>query len=120
MLKTIQKIGARIISVAVLTAPLTAMAQWGSANLGQSGLSNATVSGLIINAMNWLLYILGFLAIIGFVISGILYLTAYGDQEQIDKAKKAMLYSIVGILVALVGFIAVKAISSFLGGNSTF
>ncbi len=120
MLKTIQKIGARIFSVAILTAPLTALAQWGSADLGRSGLASTSVTALITNAMNWLLYILGFLAIIGFVISGILYLTAYGDQEQIDKAKKAMLYSIIGILVALVGFIAVKAISGFLGGSSTF
>lgn len=120
MLKTIQKIGARIVSVAILTMPLTALAQWGSADLGRSGLASTSVSALIINAMNWLLYILGFLAIIGFVISGILYLTAYGEEKQIERAKTAMLYSIVGILVALVGFIAVKAISGFLGGNSTF
>ena len=120
MLKTVQKIGAHIFSVAVLTTPLTALAQWSTGNYGGTGLAGTSVTALITNAMNWLLYILGFLAIIGFVISGILYLTAYGEEGQIEKAKKAMLYSIVGILVALVGFIAVKAISGFLGGNSTF
>jgi uncharacterized membrane protein len=120
MLKTLQKFGVRIVSVAALTAPLTAFAQWSTGNYSSSGLAGTSLTLLITNAMNWLLYILGFIAIIGFVISGILYLTAYGEEAQIEKAKKAMLYSIVGILVALIGFIAVKAISGFLGGGNTF
>ena len=120
MLKTIQKLGVRIFSVAMLTTPLMAVAQWNPGNYSGSGLASTSITQLIMNAMNWLLYILGFAAIIGFVIAGILYLTAYGEEKQIETAKKAMLYSIVGILVALVGFIAVKAISGFLGGSSNF
>ncbi len=120
MLKTIKNLGFQIFSVALLTAPAVALAQWSTGNYTGSGLAGTSVTQLIINAMNWLLYILGFAAIIGFVIAGILYLTAYGEQDQISKAKSAMLYSIVGILVALIGFIVVKAISGFLGGSSNF
>ena len=120
MLKTIKNLGFQIFSVALLTAPMAAFAQWSTGNYSGSGLAGTSITTLIVNAMNWLLYILGFAAIIGFVIAGILYLTAYGEEGQIEKAKNAMLYSIVGILVALIGFIVVKAISGFLGGSSNF
>ena len=120
MLKTIKNLGFQIFSAAFLTAPMTAFAQWSTSNYSGTGLAGTSITTLIVNAMNWLLYILGFAAIIGFVISGILYLTAYGEQSQIDKAKNAMLYSIVGILLALIGFIVVRAISGFLGGSSNF
>lgn len=120
MLKTIKNLGFQIFSAALFTLPMTAFAQWNTGNYNNSGLAGTSITTLIVNAMNWLLYILGFAAIIGFVIAGILYLTAYGEQAQIDKAKSAMLYSIVGILVALIGFIVIKAISGFLGGSSQF
>jgi hypothetical protein len=71
--------------------------------------------------MNWLLAILGFLGIIGFVIAGILYLTAAGDEDQIGKAKNAMMYSIIGVIVALLGFVIIQAVNNWLGGtNASF
>ena len=68
--------------------------------------------------MKWLLAILGFIAIIGFVIAGILYLTAAGDEKRIGTAKNAMTYSIVGVIVALVGYVIVGAVDSWLRAGS--
>ena len=81
-------------------------------------LSDATVFDLVTNVMDWLLGLVGVLAVIGFVISGVLYLTAAGDAEQAEKAKTVMTYAIIGLAVALVGLIVVNAIAGLTGAGS--
>jgi hypothetical protein len=77
------------------------------------------ISNIIENFMQWLLGILGFLAIVAFTISGIQYLTAAGNEDQISTAKRNMTWSIVGVVVALMGFIIIIAIDTWLSGFST-
>ncbi|NMC87266.1 MAG: hypothetical protein GYA69_02320 [Candidatus Moranbacteria bacterium] len=73
--------------------------------------------GIITSAMNWLLILVGILGVIGFVIAGIIYLTAAGDEDQIAKGKKAMIYSIVGVIVALLGVVIIQAVQGMLSGS---
>jgi hypothetical protein len=73
-----------------------------------------TIPYLLMNILNFLLQIFGLVAIIALVISGIFYLTAGGDEDRIKSAKKSVLYSIVGIVVALMGMIIIRTISEFL------
>ena len=82
----------------------------------ETGLANESFYDLISRILNWLLGLTGILAVIGFVISGILYLTAAGDEDQVEKAKSVMMYSIIGLVVALIGLIVVNALSGLIGG----
>jgi hypothetical protein len=110
-------------STVVALAPAIASAQWGrgQGNAQSAGTPGGSIYGIINSTMNWLLAILGFLGIIGFVIAGILYLTAAGDEDQIGKAKNAMMYSIIGVIVALLGFVIIQAVNNWLGGtNASF
>lgn len=84
-----------------------------------TGLPRATVASLLVNLLRWLLYIFGTVAVIAFVVSGIMYVTSAGNDKQIDTAKEYMTWSIVGIIVAFSGVILITAISSFLAGTST-
>ncbi len=88
-------------------------AQWNMAdpNLADSGLSDSTAYDILVTLMNWLLAILGFIAIIAFVISGMQYLTAAGDEGLAERAKSNLKYSIIGIIVALSGYIIIVTIS---------
>jgi len=70
--------------------------------------------------MLWALGLLGFFAVIGFVISGIMYLVAAGDEDQQKKAKKAMYYSITGVIVGLIGLVVIYAVQKMLGAQSQF
>lgn len=86
----------------------------------ESGLPDSPIYDIIAGAMDWLLAILGFIAIIGFVISGILYLTAAGNDGQIKFAKEAMKWSIVGVIVALMGYVIILAVDAWLSAETTF
>ena len=109
---------ASAVSVAVLTAPALAMAQFTPPS--DSGLSQAPIMDIIRNFMRWLLIIVGVLGVIGFAIAGILYLTSAGDEDRIKTAKNAMIYSIVGVIVALLGLVVMNAAYRMLGAQSGF
>lgn len=106
----------------LLILPVTASAQLDTTTVGTaSGLAKTSIATLVSNLMKWGLYMVGFLGVLAFVISGIWYLTSAGDEDRIDRAKETMIYGIVGVLVALIGLIIVNAVSTFLvGTNTTF
>jgi hypothetical protein len=83
-----------------------------------TGLSPASIVGILTGLLKWMLQILGILALISFVISGVVYLVSTGNEEMINKAKKAMTYSIVGITVALASFVVVKTIDLILKASA--
>ncbi len=94
-------------------------AQSGSSSgivIPQTGLPNPTggIRTILVNALNWLLGILGVISIIAFIVSGIMYLLSAGSDEAIKRAKKGMTASIIGVAVGLSGYIAVKAIDTLL------
>jgi hypothetical protein len=68
----------------------------------------------------WLLSIFGTIAVMAFVVSGLMYLTSGGNENQIDTAKTYMIWSIVGVIVALSGFIILYAIDTWLNGYGGF
>jgi hypothetical protein len=114
-MKKMKKISYAIASLAWM-APMAVLAQFQTPE--GTGLPSGSIVDIITNGMNWLLIIVGLLGVIGFVIAGIIYLTAAGDTEQIDKGKKAMIYSIVGVIVALVGVVIIKAVQGLLGAST--
>jgi hypothetical protein len=83
------------------------------------GLPGGSIYGIIRNLVFWLLGLFAFFGIIGFAVSGIMYLVSAGNDEMITKAKKYMLYSIVGVIVGLMGMVIIQAAFWMLGGAST-
>ncbi|KKP57127.1 MAG: hypothetical protein UR51_C0023G0012 [Candidatus Moranbacteria bacterium GW2011_GWF1_34_10] len=72
------------------------------------------VETVIYNVMDWMLRIVGVIAIIAFVISGMQYMLAAGDQNMIETAKRNMKWSIVGVIVALIGIVILKTVYTLL------
>jgi hypothetical protein len=83
-----------------------------------TGLSEQPAVTIIGNALSWILGIFGILAIIAFVVSGIQYLVSAGNDKVMETAKKHMTYSIIGVAVALSGFVIIQAIDIALRGTS--
>ena len=106
------------MNVALLTVPALASAQLTKPT--GTGLPESTLSTIVQNVMYWLLWLVGIVGVIGFAIAGLLYLTATGDETRLNRAKSAMLYSIIGIIVALAGLIAINFAYGLLGGAKKF
>lgn len=68
------------------------------------------------NILDFLLSIIGVVAIIGLVIAGLLYFFAAGDMRQLALAKKATLAAITGIVIALGGYVLIRTIAAFVAG----
>ena len=101
----------------ILVAPFAAFAQWTKPTSTQ--LPSGTITNIITNFMKWALALLGVFAVIGFVIAGIMYLISAGNENMQEKAKKAMIYSIVGVIVGLLGYVIMQAVETWLGGTGT-
>jgi len=83
-----------------------------------TGLSDTPVWLLLMRLMWWLLAVFGMIAIIAFVISGIQYLISAGNEAMIETAKRNMMYSMLGVLVGLSGWVIIRAIDAALNGWS--
>lgn len=97
------------------------MGPWtGTGNLPDPGAGSEghPIAEVLDRFLMWLLGIFGFLAIIAFIVAGVLYFTAQGDPRQIEKAKKATIYGVVGIVIGLIGLIVLKTIDSLLRGGT--
>jgi len=111
-----------IIGLAIVVAAPTFLKQvieilGGSSTLNTTSISSAlTVSQIATNVLNFLLSIVGIIAIISLVIAGGMYMTAYGDDTRIGTAKKMATYSIIGIAVALISLIAVQQVAKLITG----
>ncbi len=106
-----------VISAMLIFPAMTATAAY--TQPAGTGLPSGSVFSIVTNIMQWLLGLIGVVGVIGFAIAGILYLTAAGDETRMGTAKNAMLYSIIGVLVALAGVVALQFASGLLGGSST-
>ncbi|MDZ7612178.1 MAG: hypothetical protein U5L10_05425 [Candidatus Moranbacteria bacterium] len=99
------------------TGVMDAQAQWQKdRDIGTAQLEDTSVYTIIKTVMQWMLLILTVVAVIGFIISG-LYFILGGGSGQAETAKSWLTYSIVGIIIALIGYIAINLIDAMLKGN---
>jgi hypothetical protein len=72
---------------------------------GQTGLR-----GIVLAIVNFFLTFLGLLAIIMVIYGGFLYVSSAGNEENVNKAKKILLYAVLGIVVIIVSGALVNTI----------
>ncbi|MCL2094842.1 pilin [Candidatus Saccharibacteria bacterium] len=76
------------------------------------------VIALIEGGVAWLTFLVGVMSVIFIMIGGIRYITSGGDKEKVQKAKNAILYACIGlVIVALSGDIARFVMGLLAGGE---
>lgn len=117
MKNKIKKI-AYTIGAGALTFPMVAGAQDGYvAPEKPGGVFDGDVSGVLTTILNWILAIIGIAAVLGIVIGGLMYIVSGGDETKTKNAKSLIFASIIGLVIALVGYAIVNTISIWLGSN---
>ncbi|MFA9262372.1 MAG: pilin [Undibacterium sp.] len=72
-----------------------------------------TLLGTAMGVVNFLLSVIGVIAIIMLVIGAFTYLTAAGDESRIDTGKEIVKYSVIGITVALAALVLIRLVVNF-------
>ncbi len=83
---------------------------WGSVDAAI--VAAPTLSSLALEVLNFLLSIIGVLAIIMLVIGGLIYLTAAGNENKAETGKKIVTYAVVGVSVALAALVITTQVAS--------
>lgn len=65
--------------------------------------------GIVTIVVNWLSWVVGVASVIGIIYGGLRYITSAGNAQSAQAGRNAIIYSIVGVFVALAAF----AISTF-------
>jgi len=76
--------------------------------LCQDEVKNKSADSLIKTVINALLFIVGAISILMIIIGGILYVVSQGDSGSVTKAKNTILYSVIGLIVALLAYAIVN------------
>jgi multisubunit Na+/H+ antiporter MnhB subunit len=73
--------------------------------------------GIFRTITNVMLFIIGAISVIMLIIGGIRYVVSGGDSTKVQEAKNTILYSIVGVVVAILAYAVVQfVIDSFTDG----
>jgi TRAP-type C4-dicarboxylate transport system permease small subunit len=90
-----------------------------AAVLGWKDVNDATVQSALTfteiaaQVLNFLLSIVGIIAIIMLIFGGFMYLTSAGDEGKAETGKKIAFYSVIGITVALSALVLVTQVAKF-------
>lgn len=75
---------------------------------GNDAGNSISLGDRIKTVVNILLYILGAIAVVMIVIGGVRYTTSNGDSSAIKGAKDTILYSVVGLIIAIMAYAIVN------------
>ena len=117
-----------IISIAIMTCAVFGASFLSTASLSGSasaqvseGINTATTSemkgksidgkdGLIKTVVNVLLWAVGILSVIMIIFSGFRYITSAGDASKTKSAQSTLIYSVVGLIVAIMAYAIVNMV----------
>lgn len=70
--------------------------------------------GNIRTIVNWVVMVVGIVAVIMIILGGIFYVISAGDPGKIKKAKDTILYGIIGLVIVLLSFAIVNFVLGIL------
>ncbi len=103
-----KKLSKMLALIPVAHADLTSVAQ------NAPGVAKGTSFDVALKLINFAITLIGVLGVIMFIYAGFLYMIAAGDEAKITKAKNTMTYSIVGLVVAVLGFVVVATVQTYI------
>jgi hypothetical protein len=93
-----------------IAAPVTDIRDGVNSVGGTDSGNDITLGARIKTIVNILLFVLGAVAVVMIVIGGVRYTTSNGEASQVKGAKDTILYSVIGLIVAIMSYAIVNFI----------
>ena len=107
--------GASVLSTASLPGSASAQVSEGINTATTSEMKGKSIDGdkgLIKTVVNVLLWAVGILSVIMIIFSGFRYITSAGDASKTKSAQSTLIYSIVGLIVAIMAYAIVNMVTN--------
>jgi hypothetical protein len=125
--KSIKNIAVGLVtSLALMMTSFTAVHAQGFISPTDNPQAISTATGgqgsfrsLALTIVNFFLTFLGLIAVVMIIYGGFLYVSAAGNQEKIESAKKIIMYAVIGIVVILLSFAIVNTVLTAGSGAAT-
>lgn len=92
---------------------------YGSGGLDPTQLTPMQVLELLLNFARIALSLIGIIVVIYIIVAGIQYITAAGDPGKQGEARKAIQYSLIGLAITIVAFMAIRGLLQILNFDDT-
>ena len=105
--------GASVLSTASLSGNASAQVSKGIDTATTSEMEGKSIDGdkgLIKTVVNVLLWAVGVLSVIMIIFSGFRYITSAGDASKTKSAQSTLIYSVVGLIVAIMAWAIVNMV----------
>lgn len=103
-MKRSYKIIVSAITLSTLLVPALGLAV-GAGNWGETmGLGSNDLQQTVIAIIQWILGLLGLVAVIMILVGGFKWMTAGGNEEKIESAKKLLTAAIIGLIIVLLAW----------------
>jgi hypothetical protein len=100
-----KKLMVAIGTVAVLALPVLASAVTVDKTLSATlELGSADLKSTVVNIIQWVLGLLGLIAVVMILIGGFQWMTAGGNEEKVASAKKIISAAVIGLIVILLAW----------------
>lgn len=93
-----------------LTAVATGLEAQPISSIDEKTGGETSLRGLVLTIVDYFLGFLGLLAVIMVVYGGVTYVSSAGNDEAVGKAKKIIMYALIGIIVILLSIVVVRAV----------
>lgn len=81
-----------------------------------NALADPQLLSVIAKMLNNFLAVAGIIAVLMIIINGLKYLTARGNEEQVQGARQGLTWAAIGLVVIILAFVIIQATATFVGG----
>lgn len=127
------KIFAKSFCILVITSLLTASATPAYAQFGEGSTSGSgggitnplggkdqTITDILVKVVNWMLGLVGIVALIALITGGARMIMDFGNEEQVHKGKTTILWAVIGLLVVILSYAIINIVTKeILGGSNS-
>ncbi len=84
------------------------------------GSKDQTITDVLVKVINWMLGLVGFIALIALITGGARMIMDFGSEDQVKKGKTTILWAVIGLLVVILSYAIINIVTSeILGAPSS-